>query len=104
MADLGLQPRGETIGHISFFHRTGLQPGLLYYHLPGKHKFGILEGIPNGKIGREKITVDLVANRGNFKRNYWGGRRIPGSYRRGETEVTWGSSDVLKNTPLESIP
>ena len=56
------------------------------------------------KLGEKKITVDLVANRGNFKRNYWGGRRIPGSYRRGETEVTWGSSDVLKNTPLESIP
>ena len=56
------------------------------------------------KLGEKKTIVDLVANRGSFKRNYWGGRRIPGSYRRGGTEMTWGSSDVLEITPLESNP
>ena len=48
--------------------------------------------------------VDLVANRGNFNRNYWGRTRIPGSYRLGGTDVTWDLADVLEDTPLESNP
>ena len=40
------------------------------------------------KLGEKKTIVDLVANRGSFKRNYWGGIVIPGSHRQSGTEVT----------------
>ena len=53
---------------------------------------------------RGKKIVDLVANRGSFKRNYWGRIVIPRSYRRGGIRMTWRSADRLKDTFLYSNP